>query len=365
MLGPRALNRALLARQMLLTREGMPALAAIEHLVGMQAQAPLAPYVGLWSRLDRFDPGELAAAIEGRSAVRTSLMRSTIHLVTARDAFALRSWTQAALTGGFASSPFAKRLDGIEIASLVVSGREIVNDASLSRAALGRRLAERWPDGDQEAMAYAVAAHLPLVQIPPRGLWGRGGPVAWTSMERWLGGRIDERPDAGRWILRYLTTFGPATIADIQAWSGVFGLRPVVEALRPELVTVRDHKGRELFDVPDGPRPDSATPAPPRFLPEYDNVLLSHADRSRFVADSRRRFSAVTGPMKGSVLVDGMVEAIWRSVRDAATKSVRLVVEHVGLTKQQRAAVEAEAYAVVRFSHPTASAHDVRLVLPD
>jgi len=170
MLGPRALNRALLARQLLLARDHMPPLAVIEHLVGMQAQAPLSPYVGLWSRLEGFDPGQLAAAIDDRAAVRTSLMRSTIHLVTARDAFALRSWTQAALTRGFASSPFAKRLEGIEIESLVAFGREIVGDASLGRAALGRSLAARWPDGDQEAMAYAVAAHLPLVQVPPRGV---------------------------------------------------------------------------------------------------------------------------------------------------------------------------------------------------
>src|SRR6188472_1107445 len=313
MLGPRALNRALLARQLLLTHDGMSALAAIEHLVGMQAQAPLSPYVGLWSRLEGFDPRELAAAIEDRTAVRTSLMRSTIHLVTARDAFALRSWTQPALTRGFASSPFAKRLEGIEIESLVALGREIVDDASLSRAALGRSLAAQWPDGDQEAMAYAIAAHQPLVQVPPRGVWGRGGPVAWTSMERWLGGQIDNRPDAGRWILRYLAAFGPATVADIQAWSGVTGLRPAVEALRPQLVTVRDQDGRELFDLPDAQRPDPDTPAPPRFLPEYDNVLLGHADRSRIIPPGRRiPLPPGNGATRGTILIDGMLGAEWK-----------------------------------------------------
>ncbi len=350
MLGPRALNRALLARQLLLTHDGMPALAAIEHLVGMQAQAPLAPYVGLWSRLDGFDTAELAAAIEGRTAVRTSLMRSTIHLVTSRDAFALRSWTQAALTGGFASSPFAKRLDGIDIASLVAFGREIVAGAALSRAALGRSLATRWPDGDQEAMAYAVTAHLPLVQVPPRGVWGRGGPVAWTSMERWLGGPLDEQPDAARWILRYLAAFGPATVADIQAWSGVFGLRRVVDVLRHELVTVRDQEGRELFDVPDGLRPDPATPAPPRFLPEYDNVLLGHADRSRIIPPGRRiPLPPGNGASMGTFLVDGMYAGTWRITRSSgcATLSIH---PFEALRPDDRAALELEGARLLEFA---------------
>src|SRR6187200_1732419 len=342
MLGPRALNRALLARQLLLARDDMPTLLAVEHLVGMQAQAPLAPYVGLWSRLEGFDPKDLAAAIEGRTAVRTSLMRSTIHLVTTHDAFALRSWTQVALTRGFASSPFAKRLAGIDIGSLVAFGREIVEDASLSRAALGRSLATRWPDGDQEAMAYAVAAHLPLVQVPPRGVWGRGGPVAWTSMERWLGGHVDERPDAGRWIFRY--------VADIQAWSGVMGLRPVVEALRPELVTVRDHQGRELFDLPDAQPPDPDTPAPPRFLPEYDNVLLGHADRSRIIPPGRSiPLPPGNGASMGTILVDGMYAGTWRIARSSgrATLSIR---PFDALRPADRAALELEGAHLLAFA---------------
>ena len=277
-------------------------------------------------------------------------MRSTIHLVTARDAFALRSWTQAALTRGFASSPFAKRLEGIEIESLVAFGREIVDDASLSRAALGRSLAARWPDGDQEAMAYAVAAHLPLVQVPPRGVWGRGGPVAWTSMERWLGGPLDERPDAGRWIIRYLAAFGPATVADIQAWSGVTGLRPAVEALRPELVTVRDHEGRELFDLPDAPRPDPDTPAPPRFLPEYDNVLLGHADRSRIIPPGRSiPLPPGNGASMGTILVDGMYAGTWRIARSSgrATLSIH---PFDALRPDDRAALELEGARLLAFA---------------
>ena len=360
MLGPRALNRAFLARQLLLARDDMPALQAVEHLVGMQAQAPLAPYVGLWSRLAAFRPETLSAAIEDHTAVRTSLMRSTIHLVTGRDAFPLRSWTQAALTRGFASSPFARRLEGIQIESLVAFGREIVDDASLSRAALGRSLAARWPDGDQEAMAYAVAAHLPLVQVPPRGVWGRGGPVAWTSMERWLGGPLDERPDAGRWIIRYLAAFGPATVADIQAWSGVAGLRPAVEALRPELVTVRDHEGRGLFDLPDAPRPDPDTPAPPRFLPEYDNVLLGHADRSRVIPPGRSiPLPPGNGASMGTILLDGMYAGTWRIARSSG-RATLAIHPFDALRPDDRAALELEGARLLAFA---ASGSDPEIVV--
>src|SRR3954452_20766129 len=192
MLGPRALNRALLARQHLSERVSATALAEIEHLVGMQAQAPLAPYVGLWTRLTEFRTEELAAAVEDRRAVRASLMRWTIHLVTARDALPLRAWTQPALTRAFASTPFAKRLTGIDLEAVVPFGREVLDEKPLDRAALGRRLAERWPDADQEAMAYAVTSHVPLVQVPPRGVWGHGGAVAWAPMEQWLGSQPDE-----------------------------------------------------------------------------------------------------------------------------------------------------------------------------
>jgi hypothetical protein len=351
MLGPRALDRALLARQHLLERTSATAIDEIEHLVGMQAQAPLAPYVGLWSRLADFHTDELAAAIEDHRAVRTSLMRSTIHLVTAGDAFPLRAWTQVVLTRGFASSTFAKRLGGIELEALVSFGREILDDAALSRAALGRRLAERWPDGDQEAMAYAVTAHVPLVQVPPRGVWGHGGAVAWTPMERWLGQPGDDPPDASHWIVRYLAAFGPASVADVRAWSGVTHLGQVMDDLRPILTSFRDGtSGRELFDLPDAPRPDPDTPAPPRFLPEYDNVLIGHADRSRIIPPGRGiPLAPGNGGSMGTILVDGMYAGTWRIAR-SGDRATLTIVSFGALRAADRAALEDEGGRLLAFA---------------
>jgi hypothetical protein len=350
MLEPRALNRALLARQHLLERVSATALDEIEHLVGMQAQAPLAPYVGLWSRLADFDVRELATAVEDRRAVRSSFMRSTIHLVTARDAFALRAWTQPALTRAFASTPFAKRLAGIDIDALVAFGREVLDDKPLDRAALGRRLAERWPDGDQEAMAYAVTSHIPLVQIPPRGVWGHGGAVAWTPMELWLGRPVEEDPDAGRWIVRYLAAFGPATLADLTSWSGVTRLGKVMADLRPSLVSFRDVRARELFDLPDAPRPDPDTPAPPRFLPEYDNVLLGHADRSRIMPAGRGiPLLPGNGGTSGTILVDGMYAGMWSIARSGEGATLR-IVPFEALSPDERDALEIEGGRLLDFA---------------
>src|SRR3954452_3111804 len=350
MLDPRALNRALLARQHLLERVSTTATGELEHLVGMQAQAPLAPYVVLWSRLVDFDAAELAAAVEDRRVVRSSLMRSTIHLVTARDAFPLRAWTQPALTRAFASSPFAKRLAGIDLEALVAFGRAVLEDKPLNRPALGRRLAERWPDGDQEAMAYAVTAHVPLVQLPPRGVWGHGGAVAWTPMELWLDSRIKEDPDPGRWIARYLGAFGPATLADVSSWSGVTRLGQLMADLRPSLVAFRDVNGRELFDLPDAPRPDRDTPAPPRFLPEYDNVLIGHADRARIIPPGRGiPLLPGNGGSSGTILVDGMHAGTWSIARSGERATLR-IVPFEALGRNDRTSLESEGERLLEFA---------------
>jgi len=325
MLGPRALNRALLARQLLLARDRMPALAAIEHLVGMQAQAPLAPYVGLWSRLDGFRPETLAEAIVERRAVRTSLMRATIHLVTTEDALRLRPLIDPVLGRGFRTSAFGRRVEGLDLAEILAAGRDLVEARPMTSPELAARLAERWPEIDRESLVFAVGYLVPLVHVPPRGVWGETGPVARTTLESWLGRPLDTDPSIDELVLRYLSAFGPATVMDVQAWSGLTRLRAVLERLRPRLATFRDDAGRELFDLPDAPRPDPETPAPPRFLPEYDNVLLGHADRSRIIPAGRRiPLPPGNGATRGTILLDGMFAGEWRITADGGRATLEV-----------------------------------------
>jgi Winged helix DNA-binding domain len=307
----RALNRALLARQGLLERTDGPALAMIERLVGMQAQEPPDPYVGLWTRLEGFAPPQLSVLIEGRQAVRAGLMRGTIHLVSAPDLLAIQPLTLPILAGQFRSI-FAKHLGaGAALEDVVRAGRELLLEAPRTRAELGRLLAPLFPDTDASILGHAVVHHVPLVQVPPRGLWGRSGQATWALTPEWVG---DERGEADidRLVLRYLAAFGPATAADVRTWSRITGLRAVIDRLRPGLRTFRDERGRELLDVPDGPLPDPETPAPPRFLPAYDNVLLSHDDRSRVTSRNLSYAPIPTGRFVGSLLVDGFLRAMWK-----------------------------------------------------
>src|ERR1700680_2577202 len=217
-LSQRALNRALLARQLLLQRARLAAVDALEHLVGMQAQSPLAPYVGLWTRVEGFEPGELVTLISTRAAVRIALMRSTLHLVTATDCLALRGVIQSALTRQLIGT-FGKRLAGVNLDEVAAAGRELVEEEPITLHVLGRSLNKRWPDQDPNALAMAVRNLVPLVQPPPRGIWGSGGVARHTSAEQWIGRSVDPDPSPNRMVRRYLTAFGPATIADVQNWS--------------------------------------------------------------------------------------------------------------------------------------------------
>lgn len=363
-LSTRALNRAYLARQMLLRRETTPADAAIERLFAMQAQAPHAPYIGLWTRLEGFTPDELATLLLERRVVRASLMRATVHLVTARDCLTLRPLTQPVLERGFyTGSPFGRRLTGMDMNALLATARELMEKRPRTRVEIGRLLSERWPDRDADALAQAATYLIPAVQVPPRGVWGQGGQPTYTPMESWLGRPLDPDPAQDEMILRYLGGYGPASVADAQMWSGLTRLRAVFERLRPRLRVFRDERGVELFDLPDAPHPDPDTPAPPRFLAAYDNLLLSHADRSRVMASERRvPLLPGNGSDVGTVLVDGFYQAYWKISRQREGRAILTVASFAPIAAPDRDALAEEGARLLAFAAPESGAREVRFV---
>jgi hypothetical protein len=363
-LGRRALNRALLERQLLLRRSGRTPLAAIEHLAGMQSQAPNAPYVGLWTRLAGFRPGQLSALMTERAVVRAYLMRNTLHLVTARDCLAMRGLMQPTLTGRFASSAFARNLDGIDLDAVCDAGRVLLAGQPRTRADLGAALGEKWPGRDPISLAYALTHLLPMVQVPPRGIWGASGQATYTTIESWLGDHPGPGLAPDDLVLRYLAAFGPATVADAAAWSGLTRLAEVTERLRPRLQVFRNDSGGELFDLPDAPRPEPDTPAPPRFLPEYDNLLLSHADRSRVIPDRRSvPLPPGTGASGGTLLVDGFWQATWKLSRQGKRTALR-VEPFMRISAHDKEMITAEGAGLLAFIAPDAVDNDIHIAPP-
>jgi hypothetical protein len=337
----------------------------LEHLVGMQAQLPNAPYVALWSRLEGFQPAALSELVADRRAVRMSLMRATIHLVTAGDALALRPVMQPALERDvYPNSTFGRhRLEGLDMHAVLTAGRELVADRPLTNAQLRDALAARWPDRDPAALAYAVRGLLPMVHVPPRGIWQRSGPIALTTVEAWLGRPVDAVADIDAVVLRYLAAYGPSSVVDAQAWARLAGLREVFDRLRPQLAVFGDGAGREVFDLPDAPRPDPETPAPPRFLPEYDNVLLAHADRTRFVDDDVRRRIQAEGLAVGSLLVDGFAGGTWTTSREDGTHVLTIrAIEPIA--PSDREATTVEGTRLLEFLAPASARREVRFGLP-
>ncbi|MER6670223.1 winged helix DNA-binding domain-containing protein [Amycolatopsis japonica] len=351
-LSPRALNRATLARQLLLDRADLPAITAIERLAGLQAQAPDSSYVGLWSRLRDFQVDELAKPLAAREALRMTLMRGTVHLVTAADGLALWPTLKPVVERGFLGH-YSREVAGLDLAAIAEAGRALVAERPRTRAEIRTALAPRWPDADQPTLGYAVNSLLPLAHVTPRGLWGQTGPAAFALLEDWVGEPITDGISLDDLVLRYLGAFGPATVRDAQVWSGLTRLKEVFERLRPRLITFTDVEGKELFDLPDAPRPDPETPAPPRFLPEYDNVLLSHADRARVIPDGRRvPLPPGNGGRRGTLLVDGEFLAIW------AIKGATLTIESREPLRDQDSIAE-EGARLLEFVVPD-SEHDIR-----
>jgi hypothetical protein len=360
LLDQRALNRALLARQLLLRRETLPAAEVIERLVGMQAQEPDNPYIALWTRLEGFHPDELSAMIADRQAVRLSLMRGTIHLVTAADSLMMRPLIQPVLERIIRGSRHNRQgIAGVDLDDLLDLARTLVEERPRPNAELAKLLGARWPDRNADSLALAVHFLLPLVQVPPRGLWGASAKATWTTTDSWLGQPLALDPSPDDLVLRYLAAFGPASVSDVRSWSGMAGLSEVVARLRPRLLIFRDERGRELFDLPDAPRPNPATPAPPRFLPDYDNVLLGHADRTRIVSDEVRKRLGIG---RATLLVDGIVSGVWKIKR--ARNSATLVVETFEpLADEDRTAVAEEGERLLKFVAGDAGVNDVQFAV--
>ncbi|WP_070017984.1 winged helix DNA-binding domain-containing protein [Streptomyces nanshensis] len=350
-LGDRALGRALVTRQLLAERSGMSALDAVEHLVGLQAQAPKPPYYGLLSRLADFRAEELSALLRERRAVRVGVMRGTVHLVSAADCLELRPLTRT-LHESLVRTANRRRLEGVDPWDVAADATELLRQEPRTVRELGRLLAERRPGHDPEALSRAARALCDAVQIPPRGLWGRSGQPTYATIESWLGRPVSAEPSVETVLLRYLGAFGPASVMDAQAWSGLTRLGEVMERLRPELKVFRSEGGRELFDLPDAPRPDPELPLPARLVAEYDNLVLSHADRTRVISDAARKLIASrNGQVPGTVLLDGEVRGVWKAEqprRNAVT--VTVTPFHRALDDGQRRELAAEGERLAAFT---------------
>jgi Winged helix DNA-binding domain len=344
----RELNRATLARQMLLERQAMSALQAVENLAGLQAQVASPPYVGLWTRLRDFRREELTRLMEERRVVRATLMRATLHLMTAEDYLLLRPPLQPALTRSM-NSIAGKRLEGLDVSRLVAASRDFFEEEPRTFADLRPLLSELEPDRDPSALAYAVRTHLPLVQVPSGGAWGYSGKAPFTTAERWLGRPLSGSEEPRDLILAYLAAFGPATVRDIQTWSGRMQLKQPMEEVRPELRTFRDERGGELFDLPDAPLPSGDIPAPPRFVPDYDNLVLSHSDRRRVISEEHRKKVFLSAArVRATFLIDGFVRGAWKVEESRKTATLR-IEPFEPLSTEDRATLQDEGERLVRF----------------
>jgi hypothetical protein len=255
-------------------------------------------------------------------------------------------------------SPFGRKLKGVDIDAVLAAGRALLEERPRTTAQLRTHLGERWPADDASSLAYAVHHLVPVVQVPPRGVWGQKGLATWATTETWLGRPLDPAPAIDQLVLRYLAAFGPAGVMDVQTWSGLTRLREVVDRLRPRLRTFRTEAGKQLFDLPDAPRPDPDTPAPVRFLPQFDNVALSHADRGHISADAADRWP--TDLLHWSpLLVDGFVAGAWRIKQERGTAT--LVIEPLD-SLPNPADVEEEATRLLEFLAPGADRRTIEVV---
>ena len=356
-LSRRELNRATLARQLLLERADVAVPDAVQRLAGLQAQEPKPPFIGLWTRLEDFSADALLEAIAARDVVRATLMRSTLHLFGAADYAALRTALQP--PPSVALRVLGARAAGLDPAALVPAARELLAGTPLTFDAIRAGLAARFPDVDERALGYAARTLVPLVMVAGEGRWGYPRAAEFGLAEELLGTPL--APAAPQALVeRYLAAFGPAGAADVQAWSGVSGMKAVLDAMRDRLAVFADERGRELFDLPGAPRPGSAADAPVRFLPEFDNLVLAYDDRSRVIADEHRPLVTTKNlRVRATFLVDGVVAGVWTIAVKRRVATLTLEPFGAKLSKRVIAQLAAEGEALARFAEPQAREHAV------
>ncbi|GGV37910.1 hypothetical protein GCM10010182_72720 [Actinomadura cremea] len=351
-LGIRALNRATLARQLLLARERAPVTEAVGRLLCMQAQEPKPPFLGLWTRLDGFEASELHTALHDRSLVRATAMRATLHLMTAPDYTAFRATLQPVLDG--AMRLLGDRAKGLDVGRTADAARTLLRERPRTFNETRALLQEEFPEVNERALGYAVRMCVPLVMVPTEDRWAFPRASEFALADSWIGSAPAAEPAVDALMLRYLAAYGPASAADAQTWSGLAALGEVFDRLRPRLRAFTDDTGRELFDLPDAPRPDEDVPAPARFLPEFDTLVLAHADRRRIIADAHRpSLTTKNLRVRAVFLWDGFARGVWETgyKRRAATLRLR---PFEPLPREAVAALTAEGEALLRFAEPAA-----------
>jgi hypothetical protein len=359
----RALNRATLARQMLLRREKLAPVAALERLVALQAQLARPPFIGLWSRIEGFRREDLVRAVGKRLVVRGTMMRATLHLLSRRDYLAFRPVLQSALAKG-AASVLGRRADGIAFDEVVAAARACFEERPRTFAALRDHMKELFPRLDERAIGHIVRLGLPLIQTPGDAApWAYPGVADFAVAESWLRARLKDGDRPHALALRYFAAFGPASVQDLQAWTGI-AAASVVEELRPKLRTFRDERGRELFDVKEGPLPAEDEVAPVRFLPEFDNALLGYSERARIISDEHRRLIFTKNLLvPATFLVDGFVAGKWAAERKRDTG--RLLVRPFGaLARRTREALAEEGERLLQFVEADAASRSVVFAKP-
>ncbi len=359
LLSPRPLNPPTLARQMLLRREKLKPRVAIERLLCLQAQIARPPFVALWSRLDPFRREDLIASIDKRELVRSTMMRATIHLMARQDYLAFRPVIQPVLSGG-AERIFKDDVEQFDVARIVAAARACFDARPCNFAQLRDHLVTQFPKLNERAMGYLVRMHLPLILMPQTGTdWAYPAQADFAVAESWLGEPVETDTAAHALALRYFAAFGPASGQDFQSWTGLGAMKSVIDDLRPKLRTFRDERRRELFDLPDAPRPGADEEAPVRFLPEYDHVLLGYAERTRIIADAHRPALQTKNLIVPAIfLVDGFIAGLWTVETKKGTARL-LVKPLIALSKPVKAALTEEGERLLHFVEPDAKSHAV------